>query len=78
MLFGGKNDGYNAGNIDRIDNDKEYSPSNSRWVTLKEQQSNKRSNHVIEFNGLVFRTVRQAVEHYGLSLKTLEHRLQRK
>ena len=64
--------------IDRIDNDKGYSPSNCRWVTLKEQQSNKRSNHVIEFNGLVFHTVKRAAEHYGLSLKTLEHRLQRK
>lgn len=64
--------------IDRVDNDKGYFPSNCRWITLAEQQSNKRSNHVIEFDGLVFRTVKQAAEHYGLSLKALEHRLQRK
>lgn len=35
--------GYNDSlTIDRIDNDKGYSPQNCRWVTMKEQRQNQR------------------------------------
>ena len=37
--------------IDRIDNDKGYSPENCRWITRAAQQMNKRSNHCVEVDG---------------------------
>lgn len=37
--------GYKLGlSIDRIDNDRGYSPDNCRWVTRKAQQKNKRNS----------------------------------
>ena len=37
--------------IDRIDNDKGYSPGNCRWTTNDVQARNKRNNHYLIFNG---------------------------
>lgn len=37
--------------IDRIDNNKGYSPDNCRWATRSQQQRNTRDNHYVTFNG---------------------------
>lgn len=43
--------GLNKWTIDRINNNKGYSPDNCRWITTQEQQFNKRDNVVLTFNG---------------------------
>ena len=38
--------------LDRVDNDKEYSLENCRWATLRQQNTNKSTNRIIVRNGL--------------------------
>lgn len=64
-------DGYT---LDRIDVNGDYEPSNCRWATMKEQQSNKRSNHVVLVDGNRM-TLKQAAAHYGISYANLSYRL---
>lgn len=47
-----ENNGYNKNlTIDRIDNQKGYSPDNCRWVDRKTQDRNRTSNVFITYNG---------------------------
>lgn len=44
------NNGYKEGlTIDRIDNNKNYEPSNCRWVDMKHQCWNRRNSYIIEY-----------------------------
>ena len=44
--------GYEKGlSLDRIDNDKGYSPTNCRWTDCKTQNNNQRTNYRITVNG---------------------------
>lgn len=62
--------------IDRINNDKGYSPENCRWASSKEQGRNKRNNKIIETPwGNV--PVSEAAEKSGLNYNTLISRVRR-
>lgn len=60
--------------IDRKDHNGDYSPENCRWTTMKEQQNNKRSNHLVTLNG-VSRTITEWSEILGIKKTTIKERL---
>lgn len=60
--------------IDRIDNDKGYSPDNCRWVDRNVQSNNKRSNHLITHDGKT-QTIAEWAAELGLNYDTLYSRI---
>lgn len=62
--------------IDRIDNNKGYSPENCRWVTVKEQNNNTRSNRMITFEGKT-QTMAEWADEVGIKYACLEARINR-
>nr|DAM13535.1 MAG TPA: helix-turn-helix domain protein [Caudoviricetes sp.] len=66
--------GYNDSlTIDRIDNNKDYSPENCRWSTPKNQSNNKRNNLIAEVNGEIL-TIAEIAEKYGFKYETIRRR----
>lgn len=66
--------GVNKWSIDRIDNNKGYSPENCRWVTKTQQNRNKRTSAYVLFNGKE-RPVKEVAEELGINYYTLIERL---
>ena len=54
--------------IDRINNNGNYCPENCRWITMKEQNRNKRNNLIIELDGEA-KTLAEWGEMYGFDTK---------
>ena len=50
-----------------------YEPSNCRWVSMKEQDNNKRTNKYIEFNGEK-KTLSQWCNEFGVNEEMVKYR----
>lgn len=62
--------------LERLNPNKNYSPSNCCWATSKQQANNSRRNRSITFNGQT-KTLAQWSEFNGVTYDKLRHRLNR-
>lgn len=62
--------------LERINNNKGYYPDNCKWETFKNQQRNRRNNHVISYNGESL-TVAEWGDRTGIKPNTILIRIRR-
>lgn len=67
--------GYKEGlTIDRIDTNGNYCPENCRWLTIQEQQQNRRDARLLTFNGETH-SMTQWAKLTGLKRETIRDRI---
>ena len=70
-----KENGYTDNlTLDRIDSKGNYEPSNCRWITIREQQNNRRDNVIITYKGKT-QTLPKWAEEVGINYITLWNRI---
>lgn len=78
FLYWALKNGWEKGlSLERIDCDKGYCPENCKWISLSEQSKNRRTNHLITYNGETH-TIAEWSRIKGIARKTLELRLESK
>jgi hypothetical protein len=71
------NNGYEEGlSLDRINNDEGYYPHNCRWIPREKQNSNRRTNIMIEYKGET-KCIQEWEREYDMPRGLLRQRIQR-
>ena len=60
--------------LDRINNEEDYYKENCRWAIMREQENNKRSNHLLTYDGKTM-TITEWSREVGINYNTLLKRL---
>ena len=69
--------GYKEGlTLDRIDNNRDYSPDNCSWVSNKENCNHNRRTHFLTYKGKT-QSVHDWAEELGINYSTLRNRINR-